>query len=223
MPFFYYVSITTLCLYLPKFGIQMMTPFANKYGLYDFIKRVNEALMAVNLLALLVGFESHMLWGLLVVIQMVLFASWGFYDLIMADVIDGDRVKNKRKESVSTSVHGVQALIVKPSQSLAPMLGVWLLSRNGLHNNKNVEKNNNEEEYSIESNTNLQHAIFLLMFGVPLICTICQYFIWRQYDLKGDKLLKIKESLSKQNKKVDDVEMNVSRSSGGNDSGGGTL
>ena len=58
------------------------------------------------------------------------------------------------------------------------------------------------------------------MFGVPLICTICQYFIWRQYDLKGDKLLKIKESLSKQNKKVDDVEMNVSRSSGGNDSGG---
>ena len=71
MPFFYYVSITTLCLYLPKFGIQMMTPFANKYGLYDFIKRVNEALMAVNLLALLVGFESHMLWGLLVVIQMV--------------------------------------------------------------------------------------------------------------------------------------------------------
>mgnify|MGYP002834653295 CR=1 FL=1 len=100
-----------------------MTPFANKYGLYDFIKRVNEGLMAVNLLALLVGFESHMLWGLLVVIQMVLFASWGFYDLIMADVIDGDRVKNKRKESVSTSVHGVQALIVKPSQSLAPMLG----------------------------------------------------------------------------------------------------
>ena len=84
MPFFYYVSITTLCLYLPKFGIQMMTPFANKYGLYDFIKRVNEALMAVNLLALLVGFESHMLWGLLVVIQMVLFASWGFYGLIMA-------------------------------------------------------------------------------------------------------------------------------------------
>ena len=132
----------------------------------------------------------------------------------MADVIDGDRVKNKRKESVSTSVHGVQALIVKPSQSLAPMLGVWLLSRNGLHDNK---------EYSVESNTKLQHAIFLLMFGVPLICTMCQYFIWRQYDLKGDKLLKIKESLSKQNKKVDDVEMNVSRSSGGNDSGGETL
>ena len=59
--------------------------------------------------------------------------------------------------------------------SLAPMLGVWLLSRNGLHDNKNVEKNNNEEEYSIESNTKLQHAIFLLMFGVPLICTICPF------------------------------------------------
>ena len=108
MPFFYYVSITTLCLYLPKFGIQMMTPFASKYGLYDFIKRVNEALMAVNLLALLVGFESHMLWGLLVVIQMVLFASWGFYDLIMADVIDGDRVKNKQSKTKNQKIKKIK-------------------------------------------------------------------------------------------------------------------
>ena len=94
--------------------------------------------------------------GILVIAQMVLFSSWGFYDLIMADVIDEDRVKWERKESVSTSVHGVQALIVKPSQSLAPMLGVWLLSKHGLHDNSNDSNTSHSSQ--------LQHAIYSLMF-----------------------------------------------------------
>lgn len=212
MPYAFYLTVTTLCLYLPKFGIQLMTPFANKYGLYHFIKCVNEGLIIINLVALLIGFEYHLVWGLLVVVQMFLYASWGFYDLIMADVIDEDRVKNKRQESVSTSVHGVQALIVKPSQSLAPMLGVWLLSKYGLHDKKNIDKKNND--YST-TNNELQHAIYFLMFGVPLICTVCQYFIWKQYDLKDDKLAKIKDSLDKRNKKLDDTEMMGIASDGG--------
>ena len=31
-------------------------------------------------------------WGILVVVQRFLLSSWNFYDLIMADVIDYDRV-----------------------------------------------------------------------------------------------------------------------------------
>ena len=187
MSWSYYLVITTLCLYLPKFGIQIMTPFANKWGMYKFIKHVNEALILVNLLALFVGFSNEKLWGILVIAQMVLFSSWGFYDLIMADVIDEDRVKWEREESVSTSVHGVQALIVKPSQSLAPMLGVWLLSKHGLHDTGSNAKTSHSRQ--------LQHAIYSLMFGIPLVCTLCQYFIWRQYDLRGEKLKKIKSTL----------------------------
>ena len=47
-------------------------------------------------------------------------------------VIDEDTLRNKRSESMSVSVHGVQALFVKPAQSLAPMVGMALLPSGAL-------------------------------------------------------------------------------------------
>lgn len=47
-------------------------------------------------------------------------------------VIDEDTLRNRRPESMSVSVHGVQALFVKPAQSLAPMLGMAFLPRGSL-------------------------------------------------------------------------------------------
>lgn len=47
-------------------------------------------------------------------------------------VIDEDTLRNKRPESMSVSVHGLQALFVKPAQSLAPMLGMAFLPAGAL-------------------------------------------------------------------------------------------
>lgn len=47
--------------------------------------------------------------------------------ILRKQVIDEDTLRNRRPESMSVSVHGVQALFVKPAQSLAPMLGVACL------------------------------------------------------------------------------------------------
>lgn len=47
-------------------------------------------------------------------------------------VIDEDTLRNKRPESMSVSVHGVQALFVKPAQSLAPILGMAFLPSGAL-------------------------------------------------------------------------------------------
>lgn len=49
-----------------------------------------------------------------------------------AKVIDEDTLRNKRPESMSVSVHGVQALFVKPAQSLAPILGMAFLPSGAL-------------------------------------------------------------------------------------------
>ncbi|CAN0511901.1 unnamed protein product, partial [Ectocarpus sp. 8 AP-2014] len=47
-------------------------------------------------------------------------------------VIDEDTLRNKRPESMSVSVHGLQALFVKPAQSLAPMVGMAFLPAGAL-------------------------------------------------------------------------------------------
>ena len=55
-----------------------------------------------------------------------------FDALSTTQVIDEDTLRNKRPESMSVSVHGLQALFVKPAQSLAPMLGMAFLPEGAL-------------------------------------------------------------------------------------------
>jgi hypothetical protein len=92
MPPWYRVLVVSASLYLPKFGVQLMTPLADRWGLHAMLTVVIRSSIGVGVVALLCGRSMFWLWGVLVVIQRFLLSSWGFYDLVMADVIDNDRV-----------------------------------------------------------------------------------------------------------------------------------
>ena len=49
MPPWYRLVVTTLSLYLPKFGVQLMTPYANKYGLHGKYKYKSERERALHI------------------------------------------------------------------------------------------------------------------------------------------------------------------------------
>lgn len=108
--------------------IPILTPFANQYGKHAVIQFCTTAKLIVGLSMTLVGVNSWYIWMPLFLLNHLLLQSSGFYDVIIADVIDEDMVRNRRTQSMSTSVHGVQALFVKPAQSIAPMIGVYILS-----------------------------------------------------------------------------------------------
>ena len=91
---------------------------------------------------------------------------------------------------MSTSVHGVQALIVKPSQSIAPIFGVWILACTDAKAPVDGAVSGSQEHSS-----ELQSAIYYLYFGMPLLCTLIQIYVWYKFDLKGDKLAQIKRQL----------------------------
>ena len=190
MPPWYRLIVTTLALYLPKFGVQIMTPYANANGLHRLITRVIQGSIAVGVVALLVGRRFYFVWGLLVVMQRFLLSSWGFYDLIISDVIDNDRVLHQRRQSVATSVHGVQSLFVKPAQSLAPMAGIFILS--ATMGSSSGSSSSGESDVGMEYH---RDGVYLLTFGLPLLCSIVQWFVWSKFTLKGEKLKKIKEQV----------------------------
>jgi len=191
MPPSYRFLITTLSLYLSKFGVQILTPYANKVGLHGLLKIVIQLSILVSILALVVGRHLFYVWGILVVVQRFLLSSWGFYDLVMADVIDADRVKYQRKKSVATSVHGVQSLIVKPAQSLAPMCGIWILSITGVSDSELAGQSTTvgEDNGAVGSQRN---GVYWLTFGLPLVCSLCQLWIWSKWKLKGKQLMEVK-------------------------------
>ena len=48
--------------------------------------------------------------------------------LVISDLVDEDCVLHRRKQAVSALMFGTVALLSKPGQTLAPLIGTWLLA-----------------------------------------------------------------------------------------------
>jgi len=178
-----------LALYLPKVMTQILTPFANRYGVYLLIWNCTLSKFVFSFLMLMVGIQSsYVIWTFLFVLIRLSNSSWAFYNLAFSSVIDEDKVVNKREESISVAVHGIQALFVKPAQSIAPMLGVFVLSSTPFYN----EPIQSLKLAQVEA---IQMNIFYLLALSPLICSVFQLLVWRKFTLHGLKLKELKEYL----------------------------
>jgi len=47
--------------------------------------------------------------------------------LVVSDLIDEDFVVNRRQQATSALLFGMVALLTKPGQTFAPLIGTWLL------------------------------------------------------------------------------------------------
>ncbi|MEE6514324.1 hypothetical protein FKM82_022375 [Ascaphus truei] len=86
-------------------------------------------------LMLLVGPQHYYVLAVFLTANMVLvYASFSLFNLPLADIVDADLEKYKRRSPLSSMVFGTNALFTKPAQSLAPMLVVTLLNQYGYEN-----------------------------------------------------------------------------------------
>ena len=49
-------------------------------------------------------------------------------NLVISDLVDEDYVLHDRKQAVSALMFGTAAFLSKPGQTLAPLIGTWLLA-----------------------------------------------------------------------------------------------
>lgn len=49
-------------------------------------------------------------------------------NLVVSDLVDEDLVLNRRQQAASALLFGMVALVTKPGQTFAPLIGTWLLS-----------------------------------------------------------------------------------------------
>eukprot|EP00752_Nemacystus_decipiens_P008625 g7702.t1 len=180
-------ALTSLCLYAPKLMTQVLTPVADRFGTYRLIMGAAGFKLLAGALMFVAGRRAWPLWTLLFLGNRLAATAWGFYNLSFSDVIDEDTLRNKRPESMSVSVHGVQALFVKPAQSLAPMLGMAFLPTGALKTDL--------VDMSAGQADEVKAAAFTLMWAVPAGCGLIQVLIWRAYRLHGAALKDMKSKL----------------------------
>ncbi|CAM9507886.1 unnamed protein product [Ectocarpus sp. 12 AP-2014] len=179
--------LTALCLYAPKLMTQVLTPVADRYGTYKLIMGAALFKLVAGVLMFACGRRAWPLWTLLFLGNRLAATAWGFYNLSFSDVIDEDTLRNKRPESMSVSVHGLQALFVKPAQSLAPMVGMAFLPAGALKTDL--------VDMTVRQAEGVQAAAFTLMWAVPAGCGLVQVLIWRAYRLHGTALKDMKMKL----------------------------
>ena len=96
-------------------------------------------------------------------------------DLVIADLIDQDFVENERKVTASAFFYGTAALLTKPGQSLAPIIGTVLLTVAA--GSEDIRARTEEEALTNED----FKSYCLVLTGVPMICSIVQILIWVFY------------------------------------------
>ncbi|OWK61902.1 Transmembrane protein 180 [Lonchura striata] len=116
---------------------------------------------------------------ILIIVQ----ASFSLFNLPLADIVDADLIKHKRRLPLSSMVFGTNALFTKPAQSLAPMVVVTVLNHYGYYNLNNVPGHPD-----IRSFLDLHDAMFYLVCLVPLCIAVLQILTWTSFSIQNSHL-----------------------------------
>ncbi|NXP36728.1 MF13A protein, partial [Leiothrix lutea] len=109
-----------------------------------------------------------------------------------------DLVLNRRKQAASALLFGMVALVTKPGQTFAPLIGTWLLcaytgydifQRSPL---SNVVSAQPKLESAAALEPTLRQGCFYLLVFVPITCALLQLFSWSQFSLHGKRLQMVK-------------------------------
>ncbi|NWI85738.1 MF13A protein, partial [Pitta sordida] len=127
------------------------------------------------------GQEHYYLLAFYLTTNMVIVqASSSLFNLPLADIVDADLAKHKRRSPLSSMVFGTNALFTKPAQSLAPMLVVKILNQYGYRN-----LNNGVGHPDPRSFLDLHDAMFCLICLVPLCTAVLQVLTWTPFSIQN--------------------------------------
>jgi len=184
-------------------GISFVAPHINnlyfltlcrRHGTYRVIQGLFYVKLALSFLMLILG-PNHVLLMCLFIASNRVFTegTCKLLSLVISDLVDEDYVVHNRKEAVSALLFGTAAFVSKPGQTLAPLLGTWLLS---IQTGHDVFSSGNEmgsiklDSGSLdnEASTLYRTGVFHLLVYVPIVCAILQLILWSQFTLHGKRL-----------------------------------
>lgn len=111
--------------------------------------------------------------------------------LVLADIIDEDRVVNLREKPMSSSIAGMHAIASKPGQSLAPMIG-WYVLRSAGYTVGNDKPSTDMGQVALEQPPAVFDALLRLLIFLPGVVGVVQVVLWQLYGLHGPALQQMK-------------------------------
>lgn len=189
-------------------GISYIAPHLNnlyflslcrRWGVYAVVRGLFFLKLALSVVMLLAGPDQVYLLCIFIASNRVFTeGTCKLLNLVVTDLVDEDLVLNRRKQAASALLFGMVALVTKPGQTFAPLIGTWLLcvytgydifQRNPLSNVVSAQP-------KLESDTilepTLRQGCFYLLVFVPITCALLQLLSWTQFSLHGKRLQMVK-------------------------------
>ncbi|KAE9551693.1 hypothetical protein FO519_005098 [Halicephalobus sp. NKZ332] len=159
---------------LPRGSWQIGAFFAASTLLPQILMIANERLIVKK------GAYRIMIWSPFVVMffmiidSIMVHSSAPFFNIFLAEFIEDDAARNSRKNTLSSVVFSLNALITKPASSITPVIIVYFLNRNGYE----------IYQHSKETTPELSLCMLRIIFLTPLILGAIQLAIFRKYSIR---------------------------------------
>ncbi|NXS99817.1 MF13A protein, partial [Jacana jacana] len=189
-------------------GVSYIAPHLNnlyflslcrRCGVYAVVRGLFFLKLALSVVMLLAGPDQVYLLCFFIASNRVFTeGTCKLLNLVVTDLVDEDLVLNRRKQAASALLFGMVALVTKPGQTFAPLIGTWLLSaytgydifqRNPL---SSVVSAQPKLEPAAALEPTLRQGCFYLLVLVPITCALLQLLSWWQFSLHGKRLQLVK-------------------------------
>ncbi|KAL6094574.1 mfsd13a [Pungitius sinensis] len=190
-------------------GISYIAPHVNnlyfltlcqRYGVYQVIRWLFMLKLGLSVAMLLAGADHIYLLCIFIASNRVFTeGTCKLLKLVISDLVDEDFVVNRRQQATSALLFGMVALLTKPGQTFAPLIGTWLLCVYTGYDIFQREPARDSlvavPEVSSGSGTPpLRLGCFHMVVFVPITCALLQLAAWSRFTLHGRKLQGIKAS-----------------------------
>ncbi|XP_063583503.1 transmembrane protein 180 isoform X4 [Pongo abelii] len=173
-----------------------------RWGIYAVVRGLFLLKLGLSLLMLLAGPDHLSLLCLFIASNRVFTeGTCKLLTLVVTDLVDEDLVLNHRKQAASALLFGMVALVTKPGQTFAPLLGTWLLcfyTGHDLFQQSLITPVGSAHPWpeppapAPAQAPTLRQGCFYLLVLVPITCALLQLFTWSQFTLHGRRLHMVK-------------------------------
>ncbi|XP_005671479.1 transmembrane protein 180 isoform X4 [Sus scrofa] len=177
-------------------------PLCRRWGVYAVVRGLFLLKLGLSLLMLLAGPDHPGLLCLFIASNRVFTeGTCKLLTLVVTDLVDEDLVLNHRKQAASALLFGMVALVTKPGQTFAPLLGTWLLcfyTGHDLFQQPPLTPVGSAQPWPEPpapppaQAPALRQGCFYLLVLVPITCALLQLFTWSQFTLHGRRLHMVK-------------------------------
>lgn len=187
-------------------GVSYIAPHLNnlyflalcqRFGVYQVIRWLFLLKLGLSLLMLLAGADHVYLLCIFIASNRVFTeGTCKLLNLVVSDLVDEDFVLHRRQQAASALLFGMVALVTKPGQTFAPLIGTWLLcvytGYDIFQGGPLADAEGPAGVSGVGGPMPLRQGCFYLLVLVPITCALLQLLSWSRFTLHGRRLQGIK-------------------------------